>query len=66
MYGIEVEDALAQSWISRFVFLTESVDQAKARILDAGFHKRKIRTQWNPGEQPEVRLPSGVGPNDAH
>jgi hypothetical protein len=37
--GVDVEDVLADSWISRFVCIAESPDEMKARIRDAGFHK---------------------------
>ena len=65
VYGFQAEDALAGSWISRFVFYAESADQAKARIREAGFHKRKISAQWGPEEQPQPGLPAGLGPGDA-
>jgi hypothetical protein len=45
VYGVDVEDALADSWISRFVCFAESPDEARAHIRDAGFHKGRI---WNP------------------
>jgi hypothetical protein len=66
IYGVDVEDALADSWISRFVCFADSPEDARARIRDAGFHKRRIEAEWNPKVRPKEALPLGLGPDDDH
>jgi hypothetical protein len=67
VYGVDVEDALADSRISRIVCFAQSSDEARARIRDAGFHKRRMWAEWTPKAQPKDgrRLPA-LEPGDVH
>jgi hypothetical protein len=67
VYGVDVEDALADSWISRFVCYAESPDEARARIRDAGFHKRRMWAEWSPKAPPkDGRQTPDLGRGDGH
>jgi hypothetical protein len=66
VYGIDSKDAGADSWIGRYVFWAESVDEAKRRTREAGFHQRQITAQWSPGQTPPEVLPSELHRGDGH
>ena len=68
VYGVDVEDALADSWISRFVCSAESPEEARARIRDAGFHKGKMWSSvWGPEAPPKDGRPlPAFEPGDVH
>ena len=53
VYGVDIEDALADSWISRFVCFADSSKVARARIRDAGFHRRSTWAEWSPRAPPK-------------
>ena len=76
VYGIDAEDAEANSWTGRYVFFAQSADEAKTRIREAGFHRKQIAYRWGPGHEPpegpgwyEERpeaLPPSLGQGDGH
>ncbi len=66
MYGVDSKDAGADSWIGRYVLWAESVDEAKRRTREAGFHQRQITAQWSPGQTPPAGLPSELRRGDGH
>ena len=65
-YGIDAQDAGADSWIGRYVIHVESADEARAQISGAGFHKRQISAHWSPALQPPEELPTGLVAGDRH
>lgn len=66
LYGIDAIDAGADSWRARFIVFAHSPDDAQARILDAGFHKKQIHARWTPDHTPAEGLPAGLGPDSRH
>jgi len=66
VYGVDVKDPGADSWIGRYVFWAESVDEAKRRTREAGIHQRHVTAQWSPGRTPREGLPSALSRGDGH
>ncbi|GAB4062456.1 hypothetical protein GCM10028777_02240 [Angustibacter speluncae] len=66
VYGVDADDAGADTWIGRYVFFARSRDEARARIRDAGFHKRRIQREWRPGHAPPDGLPADLAPGNDH
>lgn len=66
VYGVDADDAGADSWIGRYVFFAQSRDEARARIRDAGFHKRRIGREWHPGQTPPEGVPADLGAGNGH
>ncbi len=66
VYGVQSKDARADSWIGRYFFWAGSVDEAKRRTREAGFHQRQITAHWSPGQTPPEGLPSELHRGDGH
>jgi hypothetical protein len=66
VYGVDAEDAGADSWIGRYMLWAESADEAKARTRDAGFHQRRIWATWRPEQEPPQGIPPGLQQGDVH
>jgi hypothetical protein len=66
VYGVDVWDMWADFLLGRYLFYAESSQAARARIRDAGFHKKQVRGQWDPGSDPPEGRPAALGPGDPH
>jgi hypothetical protein len=66
VYGVDAQDAGADSWTGRYVFWADSLDEAMRRKRDAGFHQRQITSRWSPSQEPPEVLPSELRPGDVH
>lgn len=66
VYGVDAQDAGADSWTGRYVFFAETPDLARQRIRDAGFHKGQIEAEWSPRRPPPGGAPGDLGPDNAH
>jgi hypothetical protein len=60
VYGVDVEDAGAASWIGRYVIWAASPDEAAARVRSAGFHKKQIERRWTPKKPPPGGVPAAL------
>jgi len=60
VYGVDAQDAGADSWTGRYVMWARTPDEAKKRIAAAGFHKKQIEHHWTP-VAPPPGLPADLG-----
>ena len=58
-HGVDVTAAGADSWTGRYPCWAESPNQARRRIVSAGFHRRQVQARWTPEQPPPEGLPSG-------
>ena len=61
VYGVDAEDAGADTWTGRYLFWASSAEEATRRVRDAGVHKKQVRRHWSPAESPPEGLPD-IGP----
>lgn len=67
VYGVDAEDAVADSWITRFVCFADSPRAARARVRDAGFHRQRTWSMWSPRARPRDGRPlPELEPGDGH
>ena len=66
VYGVDADDAGADSWIGCYLFWAESADDARARTRDAGFHQKQIKARWSPGQEPPHGVPAELRRGDVH
>lgn len=62
IYGVDADDAGADSWTGRYLCWASSPAEAKRRVVGAGFHKRQVRQHWSPGNLPLEGVPAALGP----
>lgn len=60
VYGVDAQDAGAESWTGRYVMWARTPNEAKKRIAAAGFHKKQIEHHWTPVAPPSG-LPADLG-----
>lgn len=66
-YGLDAEDAGADSWITRFVCFADSLQTARGRVRDAGFHKQRTWSLRRPRKRPTGgRTWPDLEPGDVH
>ncbi len=61
VYGVDAQDAGADSWVGRYLLWARDEREAKARITAAGFHRKQYGHLWRPGEPPP-QVPPGLAP----
>jgi hypothetical protein len=60
IYGIDAQDAGADSWVGRYVFFARSRQEARQRIREARFHKKQIENEWTPRRPPPGDIPDAL------
>lgn len=62
VYGVDAADAGAESWTGRYLLWASTPEDAKARIVRAGFHSKQVSKSWSPGSPPPQQVPASLGP----
>ena len=62
VYGVDAQDAGADSWTGRHVVWARTPDEARGRVAAAG-HKKQLTRRWTPSAPPPG-LPGDLGAGD--
>ncbi|KQS73706.1 hypothetical protein ASG41_03680 [Modestobacter sp. Leaf380] len=64
MYGVDAQDAEADSWIGRNLCFALSPAEARAHMRGAGFHEQRTRATWTPRQAPPEGVPAHLAAED--
>ena len=64
VYGVDVTDAGADSWLGRYLCWAQTPDDARRRVREAGLRAGQVQARWTPQHPPRNGLPAGLSPGD--